>query len=142
MLNQNIVIAVDSSDEADQVVSAAKEFAGDAALTLITVIPPIAYAYGPGQANLLTSYSDFEREAAKAAAARLEALADRHDIVCDKITTMGQPAHVIRQQAADSNADLIVIGSHGRHGLGLLLGSTANGVLHGAPCSVFVVRIK
>ena len=36
--------------------------------------------------------------------------------------------------------DLIVIGSHGRHGLGRLLGSTANAVLHGALCDVLVVR--
>ncbi|MEO2178254.1 MAG: universal stress protein, partial [bacterium] len=30
---------------------------------------------------------------------------------------------------------------HGRHGLALLLGSTANGVLHGAPCDVLAVRV-
>ena len=39
-------------------------------------------------------------------------------------------------------ADLIVVGSHGRHGLALLLGSTANDVLHGAPCDVLAVRLK
>jgi len=39
------------------------------------------------------------------------------------------------------HADLIVVGSHGRHGLSLLLGSTANAVLHGAPCDVLAVRI-
>ena len=38
-------------------------------------------------------------------------------------------------------ADLIVVGSHGRHGIALLLGSTANGVLHGAPCDVLAVRV-
>ena len=35
----------------------------------------------------------------------------------------------------------IVVGSHGRHGLALLLGSTASGVLHGAKCDVLAVRI-
>jgi universal stress protein A len=39
------------------------------------------------------------------------------------------------------HADLIVIGSHGRHGMGLLLGSTANAVLHGSPCNVLAVRL-
>ena len=43
--------------------------------------------------------------------------------------------------ARDHGADLIVVGSHGRHGLALLLGSTANAVLHGAPCDVLAVRI-
>jgi universal stress protein A len=37
---------------------------------------------------------------------------------------------------------LIVVGSHGRHGVRLLLGSTANGILHHAKCDVLAVRIK
>ena len=37
--------------------------------------------------------------------------------------------------------DLIVVGSHGRYGLALLMGSTANGVLHGATCDVLAVRV-
>jgi len=40
------------------------------------------------------------------------------------------------------NADLIVLGTHGRHGLGLMLGSTANAVLHGAPCNVLTVMVR
>ena len=36
----------------------------------------------------------------------------------------------------------IAIGGHGRHGLALLLGSTANAVLHGATCDVLAVRIR
>jgi universal stress protein A len=34
------------------------------------------------------------------------------------------------------------VGSHGRHGLALLLGSTANSVLHGSPCDVLAVRVR
>ena len=37
--------------------------------------------------------------------------------------------------------DVIVVGSHGKHGLALLLGSTANGVLHGANRDVLAVRV-
>jgi universal stress protein A len=37
--------------------------------------------------------------------------------------------------------DLVVVGSYGRHGLQLLLGSTANGVLHLAACDVLAVRV-
>ena len=43
--------------------------------------------------------------------------------------------------AQSKKVDLIVVGSHGRHGLGLLLGATANGVLHGANCDVLTVRV-
>ncbi len=44
--------------------------------------------------------------------------------------------------AKEHDCDLIVVGSHGRHGLALLLGSTANDVLHGAPCDVLAVSLK
>ncbi|WP_163009288.1 universal stress protein, partial [Pseudomonas viridiflava] len=54
----------------------------------------------------------------------------------------GQPRQEIHQLASKRDCDLIVIGSHGRHGLALLLGSTANDVLHGAPCDVLAVRLK
>ncbi|TYK67370.1 universal stress protein [Colwellia echini] len=44
--------------------------------------------------------------------------------------------------AENSNVDLIITGSHGVHGLKLLLGSTANSILHGAKCDVLAVRYK
>jgi universal stress protein A len=37
--------------------------------------------------------------------------------------------------------DLIIIGSHGRHGIRILLGSTANAILHSAKCDVLAVRV-
>ena len=36
----------------------------------------------------------------------------------------------------------VKLGSYGRHGLTLIFGSTANGVLHGATCDVLAVRIQ
>lgn len=57
-------------------------------------------------------------------------------------TVYGQPRQEIHRLAAEQACDLIVVGSHGRHGLALLLGSTANDVLHGAPCDVLAVHLK
>jgi universal stress protein A len=54
----------------------------------------------------------------------------------------GSPKQEIIRIAEEIQADLIVLGSHGRHGLALLLGSTANGVLHYAGCDVLAVRIQ
>ncbi|MFB3104756.1 MAG: universal stress protein, partial [Pseudomonadales bacterium] len=53
----------------------------------------------------------------------------------------GRPESEIHRIAESKEADIIVVGSHGRHGLALLLGSTANGVLHGAKCDVLAVRV-
>ncbi len=52
-----------------------------------------------------------------------------------------RPEAEIHRVAEELGADLIVVGSHGRHGLALLLGSTANGVLHGATTDVLAVRV-
>jgi len=52
------------------------------------------------------------------------------------------PDSEIHRLAKDQGLDLIVVGSHGRHGLSLLLGSTSTGVLHGAKCDVLAVRIQ
>jgi universal stress protein A len=55
---------------------------------------------------------------------------------------VGSPKREITRVAEEQNIDLIVVGSHGRHGLGALLGATANGVIHYAHCDVLAVRIK
>lgn len=44
--------------------------------------------------------------------------------------------------AEKEQVDLIVIGSHSRHGLERLLGSTARTVLNSAPCDVLAVKLK
>ena len=54
---------------------------------------------------------------------------------------IGGPSHVIIEQATKVNADLIVMGTHGRTGIThLLIGSVAERVIRHAPCPVFVVR--
>jgi nucleotide-binding universal stress UspA family protein len=53
------------------------------------------------------------------------------------------PAQELAQIAADLEADLVVVGTHGRRGIArLLLGSVAEAVMRIAPCPVFVVRPK
>ncbi|MGD9522213.1 MAG: universal stress protein [Tepidiphilus sp.] len=44
--------------------------------------------------------------------------------------------------ATESGAQLIVVGSHSRRGVGRLLGSTASSVMHAAPCDVLAVRVS
>lgn len=67
---------------------------------------------------------------------------DAHDIVSDIYITEGYPAEVILNQARDSNADLIVMGSHSRKGLQrALVGSVAHKVIGHATRPVFLVPI-
>lgn len=145
MAHKNILCAVDSSDEAHQVIRVAKQVAqqNDAALTLVTVLKPIAHAYGGLDLAVLGQNSiAFEEEALAKAREHIIALSNAYSLDCDTKAVLGIPAQEIRGIADQVNADLIIMGSHGRHGLGRLLGSTANGVLHGVPCDALIVRIK
>ena len=54
----------------------------------------------------------------------------------------GSPNDEIVRIAKQHQVDLIVTGSHARHGLALIMGSTANSVLHHAECDVLAVRIQ
>jgi len=59
-----------------------------------------------------------------------------------RIIKFGVAKTVILEEANKLNCDLIIVGSHGRNGIRLLLGSTANAVLHGAEIDVLAVRLK
>ena len=73
---------------------------------------------------------------------QLSQLSEKLDIPADnQWLEFGNPVHDIVRMAEEQQIDLIIIGSHGRHGIRRLLGSTANGVLHHATCDVLAVRL-
>ena len=57
------------------------------------------------------------------------------------IVTAAEPAEAIVQYAKEHNVDLIVMGTHGRHGFThVFMGSVAERVVRMAPCPVLTVR--
>ena len=57
--------------------------------------------------------------------------------------TFGSPGRVICNLAKTWEADLVMVGSHGRKGLSeIVLGSVSNYVMHHAPCSVLITKIS
>ena len=72
---------------------------------------------------------------------RLHGFARDHGIDDDHChIELGSPKNEIVNKADALKASLIIVGSHGRHGLGLLLGSTASGVVNHAHCDVLAIR--
>jgi universal stress protein A len=145
MAYERILVAVDLTDEAQQVLQVARDLATakGAKLTSITVVKPLTHVYGGlDMAPLATSTQSFEAEAIQQAKAQLAEFATQFGIDADNVLVrVGAPAYEIRAAAEELDVDLIVIGTHGKHGLGLLLGSTANAVLHGVPCDTLAVRV-
>lgn len=52
----------------------------------------------------------------------------------------GDPAEAILQVAGEVDADLLVVGNKGMHGLRRVLGSVPNDVAHKAACSVLIIN--
>ena len=79
----------------------------------------------------------------KEAKARLTKIAKTAKIPAkQQVLKIGIARSIILDQAKKLKADLIIVGSHGRHGVKTLLGSTANAILHNAACDVLAVRVK
>jgi nucleotide-binding universal stress UspA family protein len=100
--------------------------------------PQLAWPVTLGQSKLLEMHA-------------IEEAQDRMKSVTDKLTRMnysseakvgmGDPAFAILEQAKASQADLILMGTHGRGGFArFLMGSVSHSVLHQADCPVLIVR--
>lgn len=146
---RRILIAVDASDDADQILDAATALdrKGDESFHVVTVIPPIMDGVtSMGGASFAASWplQDMEATIAREITDGVRERVARFGIPPDRVEVLyGRPAAEIKALAEKLGADLIVVGSHGRRGLsGVMLGSTANGVLHGATCDVLTVRIN
>ena len=141
---QHILLAADFSEHGDWVAQKARYLASkyQAKLSIIHIVdnlPITDAAYGP----VIPFDIDLNEELLNAAKKRLKALAKTLSVPEDRqFVEMGSAKLEIVATAEEQHVDLIVVGSHGRHGLALLLGSTANGVLHHAKCDVLAVRLQ
>lgn len=137
-----ILVAIDLSEEARAVMQRAIELAQfyDADIHLIHVIEPVAlnspYEISP---SLPDNMQTVMEERAKNFIDNLLKEYDRQN--SPRTVCIGSIKQHIIEYAKDNDIKLIVVGTHGRHGIGLLLGSTATSVLHGTPCDVYAVKI-
>ncbi|MCE2460860.1 MAG: universal stress protein [Pseudomonadales bacterium] len=124
---EKILAAVDLGDESFQVM----EDANRVALHCAAELAVCNVTHAPHDAVI------------EEAAERLGHLADSYGIEDENVFEVaGNVAHRIHNLASKIGADLIVVGTHGKQGLQLLTGSTANAVLHGARCDVLAVRVR
>lgn len=145
---RKVLIALDATDEAEEVLEGATSLdpRGAADFQVITVIAPLMSGIsGMDGAAFAASWPlrDMEETLAQETTKNIRERVAAFGIEPEKVATrIGRPALEIKAYAGEIGADLVVIGTHGRHGVaGMLLGSTANGVLHGSPCDVLTVRV-
>ena len=146
--NGPILFATDGSPSASEAQHEAFELAKllDAPLLVVsvahTVLPTVGYStYG---------YSDVVAQLTEAEEHRVEKLLDGiaaaaadAGVRCVTKTVDGVAVEEICRLAAERDARLIVVGSHGWGAARRLLsGSVSTGIVHSAPCPVLVVRPK
>ena len=137
----HILVAVDLTEDSRVLATRASvlQKAYSAKLSCVHVIEPLSLTYGGDVPLDLSTIQEQIQETAKI---QLQEFAMELKIDSEnQHLIFGRPESEIDSLANQISADLIVVGSHGRHGIALLFGSTANGVLHGAPCDVLAVRV-
>ncbi len=140
----HVIVAIDPFIDCSQILNKAlKMKSAEGHVHLIHVMDIVMIFPSAPLAPPMTDLPAAHHETKKAARKSMLELAELNNIPEEHIhIKSGSPAKEIRKFATEINADLIVIGSHGRHGIGLLLGSTATSVIHGSPCDMLVVKIE
>ncbi|MBL1320928.1 MAG: universal stress protein [Methylophaga sp.] len=141
----NISVAVDFSPHSELVLERAVELARhyNANLSLVHAIEHFTHMHSEYD-SVMSSYDDAEmdQQLYENSVADLDKIANsldyqniRHEVL------WGSPKSTILTYAAAQNVDLIVVGSHGRHGFARLLGSTSHAIVQNAKCDVIVVKL-
>jgi len=142
---QKIMVAVDLSNESEVVLKKA-QLIGDsqAEIHVVYVQEPMDNIYVGivPQGAAFSGLGALEASLCEELKQKLATLGSKFNVSAENLHILnGSPANEIHRFARDNHIQLIVIGTHGRKGLQLLLGSTANAVLHGAGCDVLSVRV-
>ncbi|WP_024299438.1 universal stress protein [Methylomicrobium lacus] len=140
---RHILLTADFSEHGETIATRAKSLARvfQAKLSILHVLDDIPMP-DTGYGTLIPVDTPSEYDLLEAERGKLIALGAELGVdPADLWLIWGVPQDEIVRLAEKIAADLIVVGSHGRHGLALLLGSTANGVLHHASCDLLAIRI-
>lgn len=108
----------------------------DLTVFILAVIPPVSYPVQPAPGATLYHW---ESEEALVALDRATAALSQAGFAAFSMIRIGDPASHILQAAEDLEADLIVLGTHGKRGIKRLVrSSVAASVFTQAPCDVMV----
>jgi universal stress protein A len=136
-----ILVAVDLSEDSTIVTQRAKAFASrmDAELTLVHVVE---YVPVEPMGEALLPAVQIEDELVESARNRLKSLAEANGLGdAQRWVEVGSIKSEVVRVAKEQKVDLIILGSHERHGIAIMLNFTEDTVLHAAPCDVLAIRL-
>jgi nucleotide-binding universal stress UspA family protein len=134
-----VAVGTDGSATASEAVNQAAEIARrfDAKLVLLSAFKDSKDRPTP-QRDIELQWAENSRAAVTSSLERIAAELGAGGLECETRLDEGEPADVLVRLAAESGADLLVIGNKGMERR--VLGSVPNSVTHKADCSVLVVK--
>lgn len=140
---KHILVAIDLSDYSDKVLAAAKDIAANGDHTKVSIIHVIEGSTAALGGELMMPMDiNFEQSIEEHARKRLNELAKQNKMHEDDVyIDVGSVKHTVNETAEKIGADLIIVGTHGHHGIERLMGSRANGILHLAKIDVLSIRV-
>ena len=135
---KHVLFATDLAEDSDNIAKKVTKLAElyEAKLSMVHVVEhlaAIAYSY--------MGSIEVEDQLVNEARAELKKMGDLMQVAEEnRHLEVGHPKTEIIEVANRVGADLIIVGSHGPHGITALIGSTTNAIIHGASCDVLMVR--
>lgn len=139
---KKILVALELNNENDRaLLKKAHEFVEEG--SILYLAHAVEHMSSYGAAYGISAGIDVEEVLLEESRKKMQSLAKNFAVPADRQTVKVGPAKfLILEEAENFGIDLIICGSHGRHGVRLLLGSTANAILHSAKCDVLAVRVS
>jgi universal stress protein A len=142
---KTILVATDFSEPSEVAVRYGRALAEafHASLHVLHVLPDSVALPWATMADGL-AMADVQRQWEREAAARLQRMLPegaRESGHAVRVTRAGDPVRQVTRYAAETGADLVVLGTHGRGAVAhMFMGSVAERVVRTAPCPVLTVR--
>jgi universal stress protein A len=138
---RNILAVVDLTPDGAHILERARALASLAPGATLKLLHVVEYVPVEPLSDSLLPAVQIEGELVERARAQIAKLAGQFDPAPQWEVAIGSIKGEIVRAARTGGHDLIVIGSHERHGLSILINLIEDAVLHAAPCDVLAVRL-
>jgi len=139
---QKVLVLLDLSDDSERVLIAGRDLAAYSSASMVALHVVELVPVEPMGESLIPTMQ-IEEELVKRSRERLGELIGRLGLArtAYRVEVGNTKAEILRV-AEEERADLIVLGSHERHGLAILVNFTEDAILHAAHCDVLAVRLN
>jgi len=139
---QKLLVVLDLSHDSEQVAIAARDLAAYSKAKIVALHVVEFIPVEPMGESLMPTVQ-IEEDLIRRSRDKMSELAVRLGLKgADLRVEAGNIKAEILRIAAEEDVDLIVVGSHERHGLAILVNFTEDAVLHAARCDVLAVRLR